>query len=336
MSVTSAFADYQSYVNADADSVKEARRRRDLFKMAFGGESDVAEVIASGSLRRGTQKEPIHDVDVIVIYDRDAHPDWGGPGSSAAAALDYTRQRVNALLGATSGTHAQEVRLARWRNHAVKCFLDDPDNEDAFTVDAMPAFRTDSGLLIPEALSEDWVPCDPEHLIEAVADKHAAWNKFAGTVRMLKAWAAAQEQDQEQGHEQGQGIKIKSLVMEVLALDLLPVDTTSQPLAVKEFFVRAARHVEDGYPVEDPAGICGPIQSDLDYAGFGTVLRDAADLSARAVTKQVFGDHAQAIRLWGEVFGDGFPAPPETPGKPAVVPPVVPDSPRPVKDTPQG
>lgn len=319
MSVTSAFDEYQRHVNANLHSVKEARRRRDLFKSAFGAETDVVEVIASGSLRRGTQKEPINDVDVVVIFDPNKHDDWGRPGTSAADALKHTRQRVNALLGATNGTYAKEVRLARWRNHAVKCFLDDPEDPDAFTVDAMPAFRTETGLLIPEALSENWVPCDPEHLIDAVAGHHAEWNKFAGTVRMLKCWAAEQD------------IKIKSLVMEVLALDLLPLDTT-QPFAVKEFFVRAARHIEDGYTVEDPAGICGPIQSDIDYNEFGAKLRDAADLAAKAINRQAVADHQQAIHLWGDLFGDGFPPPPKGPGNPAVVP----ATPRPVKDTPQG
>ena len=193
VSVTNAFKTFQDIVNAVITYVREARARRDLFKGVFGAEDDVKEVVASGSLARGTHKDPIHDVDLIVVYDQDEHPEWGTPGSSAADALDYTRERVNALLGATNGTYEKTVRLARWRNHAVKCFLDDPDDPDAFTVDAMPALRRDGKLLIPEALAEDWVPCDPEFLIAEVADRHAEWNKFAGTVRMLKWWAAEQD-----------------------------------------------------------------------------------------------------------------------------------------------
>jgi SMODS domain-containing protein len=185
MGVNDAFTTFQGVVNADIEQVREARGRRDIFKGAFGTERDVYEVIASGSLARGTQKDPIHDVDVVIVFDGDQHPNWGEPGASAEDALDETRQRVNSLLGATNGTYETAVRLARWRNHAVKCFLDDPEDPDAFTVDAMPALRRDGHLLIPEATSEKWVQADPEHLIAAVAAKHAAWNKFAGTVRML-------------------------------------------------------------------------------------------------------------------------------------------------------
>src|SRR3954454_12455225 len=139
VNVRNAFREYQKSVNADDEQVREARRRRDLFKEAFSPEPDVDEVIASGSLARGTQKTPIRDVDTIVIFNEGSHPGWGDPGDSAADPLSYVGSRVNALLGATDGDKATEVRLATPRNHAVKCFLDDPDDVDAFTVDAMPA-----------------------------------------------------------------------------------------------------------------------------------------------------------------------------------------------------
>jgi len=321
MGVNDEFTTYQGIVNADIDHVREARARRDIFKGAFGTERDVDDVIASGSLARGTQKDPIHDVDVVIIFDGDQHPEWGKPGDSAEEALDYTRRRVNALLGATNGTYETAVRLARWRNHAVKCFLDDPDDPDAFTVDAMPALRRSGRLLIPEATSEQWVYADPEYLIEAVAKKHAAWNKFAGTVRMLKSWAA------------GQDIEIKSLVMEVLALDFLPTDS-SRTSAIKQFFVSACYYIEGGSSVVDPAGVCGPIQSDLDYTRFVELLQDARDNASAAIQAQLHNDVASAIALWGEVFGDDFPKPPSSGDNP--MPAVVPPLPQPVKDTPQG
>lgn len=321
MSVLEAFKTFQGVVNADIAHVREARARRDLFTDAFNTQDDVEEVIASGSLARGTHKDPIHDVDVIVVFDQDEHPDWGTPGSSAADALDYTRERVNALLGATNGTYDTAVRLARWRNHAVKCFLDEPEDPDAFTVDAMPALRRDGKLLVPEALSEDWIVCDPEFLIAEVANRHAEWNKFAGTVRMLKWWA----------HEQD--TKIKSLVMEVLALDLLPTDV-NQPAAIKQFFVSACYYIEGRNEVTDPADLCGPIQPHIDSDEFADCLRDARDNAIKAFQEQTNNDTASAIEYWGEVFGDDFPEPPARLGNPA--PAVAPATPRPVKDTPQG
>lgn len=321
MSVLDAFSDFQRTVNADGEAVAEARRRRDLFRGAFGQLPDVEEVIPSGSLARGTQKDPIHDVDLVIVFSQSDHPDWGTPGASATDALNYTREKVTELLGVASGTFDQVVRLSRWRNHAVKCFFDDPDDEAGFTVDAMPALRRNGHLLVPEATSEKWIECDPEQLIQLVAERHAAWNKFAGTVRMLKRWAA------------DQNIEIKSLVMEVLALAHIPAGAQNQPSAVQQFFGSAAYFIEGGDEVVDPAGLCGPIQGDLDYGAFGDLLRNASDEASAAIQSQVNNDVPSAIARWGKVFGPAFPPPPAS-TNPA--PAAIPAAPRQVKDTPQG
>lgn len=337
--INDAFDDYQNHVNADDSQVKEARRRRDLFTDSLTGCDDVDEVVSSGSLRRGTHRDPIHDVDTIIVFDADQHPTWGEPGDSAAEALDHTRALVNELLGATNGTFAQEVRLASPRNHAVKCFLDDPDADNPFTVDAMPALRRDGMFLVPEKLSKKWIHTDPEELIEQVAKKHAEWNRFAGLVRMLKDWAHKQD------------IDIKSLVMEILALDHMP-NGNNRPTALKEFFVKAAFRVESLDLIEDPAGVCGEIQPDLDMVALGERLRDAATLASEAVTAQANNDTHKALTKWHTIFGDGFPPPPPPPPakpstpnpSPAVVPLVPGVEPTPssepqrrrVKDTPQG
>ena len=134
----------------------------------------MLEVIGSGSLARSTQRDPINDVDLILVFDDAPHPRWGITGESAAEALSETGTRVNGLLGATNGTCAQEVRLARPGNHAVKCFLDDPDAESPFTVDVMPALRQQDGtLLVPEKASDHWILTDPELLISRVATRQS-------------------------------------------------------------------------------------------------------------------------------------------------------------------
>src|SRR5680860_349443 len=88
-----------------------------------------------------------------------------------------------------------------------------------------------------------------------------AKNRFAGLVRMLKAWAVLQD------------IEIKSLVMEVLALDLLG-DSPNRPAALKTFFVEAAYRVESLDPIVDPADVCGEIQPDLDMATLAERLHE--------------------------------------------------------------
>lgn len=313
------FATFQSVVNADPEQVAEARRRRRIFESALTSETDVLEVVPSGSLARGTHKDPIHDVDLIVVYDASEHEKWGTSGSSAREALDHARAAVNRLLGITAGTADQLVRLARPRNHAVKCFLDDPEDENAFTVDVMPALRTERGFLIPEALSERWVDADPEFLIAEASRKHSEWSQYAGAVRMLKYWGAQQAP-----------LKIKSLVTEVLALEHLPTDL-NRPTAIRNFFTAAAFRIESGLIVEDPANLCGAIQRDLDMDEFGSRLREASNAAIDAGAAQVANDDARASRLWREIFGDDFPEIIAAAGAATV-----PDGPRTVKDSPQG
>jgi predicted nucleotidyltransferase len=296
-----AFNTHQTVVNAAPESVQEARRRRNFVCDAFGKQSDVAETIPSGSLARGTQRDPIHDVDLIIVFRQDDHPDWDTGNGSAEAALEYVRSQVTDLLGVTAGTFAQEVRLTHLRNHVVNCFLDDPEAKDAFTVEVMPALRRPGGALrIPERSNEaGWVTADPEFLLSEVAARHGDWRFFAPMVRAIKKWKDVANLD------------MKSLTAEVLTLNCMPAPELGQVLsrqaALQRFFTAAASAVMDG--VTDPAGCCGEIQPGLDRAAARAALLEAADVTARAVAAEQRGDHDAAVCLWRSVFGPDFPEP---------------------------
>ncbi|MFG3151509.1 hypothetical protein ACGF7W_05620 [Streptomyces sp. NPDC048219] len=332
MRIDEAFDDFLGSVNENIDQTRLARDRRDLFKKALSSEPDVTEAFGSGSLSRSTQLKPIHDVDVVIVYDGSQHSSWGSPGLSAEQALDHARGQVNRLLGKTNGSHGKEVRLALPKNHAVKCFLDDPDDESGFTVDVMPALRqADKTLLIPEKLTQAWVPANPEYLINLVTERQREWEHFRPLVRVLKQWR----------HDVAVSGRVKSLVMEVLALDSMPTSGNRSD-GLRTFFTAAAARVNEG--VHDPAGLCGEIQPDLDYDGLQTGLAEAAELADRACAAAAAGNTDQALRLWQEVLGDAFPAP-AAPAKPASpltgAPALIPSTPalitpRPIKDAPQG
>jgi hypothetical protein len=287
-----AFSDLQTAVDADPALVDEARSRRNKFSSAFKNGADVSETIFIGSIARATQIEPIKDVDLVVVYDQAAHPTWGVPGTSAEEALNETQGRVAEYFGSEGSEEAGFVRLARADNHAVKCFLDDPDDPDAFTVDVVPAFRTQSALKITEKESSDWIETDPEYLNRRGQDRHDDWRQFRRLVRVLKRW------------NRDHGNTMLPLLVEVMALDHLPI--SDRPRALQSFFAAAVPVVSP--TITDPAGI-SPIQPDLDAAAARAELEAAADASWRAVEAESRGESDLAGCYWRKVFGDIFPEP---------------------------
>ena len=329
MEIEDAFKVLQGNVNAPKEMVDEAKDRRNVFIGAFKTLDDVLAGRPSGSLARGSQIDPIKDVDLYIEFDKEAHPDWGQPGDSAANALDYTRDKVNELVGATNGSYDKRVRLARWHNHAVKCFLDDPDDPDAFTVDVMPVLpQGDDVLLIPEAQNSRWGLAKPKQLIDEVAEQHADWNLFVPTIRLFKHWT----------REKSTGIK--PLVLEVMTLDHLRAATTRGE-AIARFFAAAANAIV--YPVVDPAGLCGEVQPDLDRSAARKHLETAAEIAHRARDAESRGENDEAMCLWRQIFGNAFPEPEGGCSKfglgaagAATAISFPPARPRRVRDTPQG
>lgn len=293
MSVEDGFTALQRSVDVPKDVLKAARKRRDVFRSVLPTAADVVKVRPSGSLARGTHKDPLHDVDLIVIYDATAHPTWGKPGESAEDALRRTAELANTLLGEEAG-QSEVVRLTRLQNHAVKCFLDDPKDPDGFTVDLTPALvRRGGGFWIPQRDDNIWVPTNPGVLEDLVKDRHDRWPQFAKLVRVLKRWNV------------DRGDHMKSLVVEVLALDHLP--DADRPVALARFFTAAAQAIWS--PIEDPAGLCGEIQPDLDRAAAAAALNDAAERAWQAVNDAGRAQEAAAMCGWRSAFGPIYPEP---------------------------
>ena len=312
MTPETAFKEYQSTVNADPDQLAEARLRRDAFVSALEAEDDTDRARAIGSLARKTQKAPLNDVDVVVVYDAEDHPDWGGNAvnATAADALVHTADRIKALLGPDGsktdllnpdGGNDLNVRLAHKKRHSVKCFLDKAGDDDSFTVDVVPAIvHPHGGLWIPERDVDDdksstWIRSDPEHLIECAESFQEQWNLWVPCVRLLKFWNSLV------------GAGMTSLYVEVLAHTALPTND-NRPRALQRFFQAAEHQVSAN--LSDPAGLCGAIQSDLDVAHARSCLAEAAELAWKAVAAQDDGRDDDAVCAWRALFGPEFPSPP--------------------------
>jgi hypothetical protein len=307
--ISAEFDRFGREIASDPISVLLARYRRSVFIDALRRRPDVVEVIPAGSLARGTHVGPIHDVDLIAVFDQTKCPDWQGSGS-ALAALEHLQTGIRETLQRPLGlVHDTELR-----NHVVKCHLDpslgplDIVIPNAPPVDVMPALRTMSHLRVPERRGDHWIDVDPERLMRMVAARQHEWSSFDEVARMIKDWA------------KHHGLHIKPLAVDVLVLKYLPgpgmFKGMSRSDAIARFFEAASyAHI---IKIADPAGRCGEIDPRVNYAALRKALTDSAGLARKAVDAEQAWKSWHLSRdgvthpnvFWQEIFGsERFPQP---------------------------
>jgi hypothetical protein len=299
------FNKFADDIRSDSLKVLQARWNRSTVISALKDRPDVVEVIPSGSLARGTNMGPIHDVDVIVVFDRSMHPEWRGSGS-AQAALEHTQAAIRETLQGGLERPLGLVHDTELRNHVVKCDLDpslgplDAILPDTPPVDVMPAIRDGSHLRVPERLSDCWIDVDPERLMEMVAARERAWSNFDEVVQMIKAWAEYHE------------LEMKSVAVEALVLEYLPkpglFETLSCSDAVARFFDAASR--ANISRLVDPARL-REIDPHMDYDKLRDALAESAGLARQAVDAERTWKNRHRTQegvthpnvFWQEIFG---------------------------------
>ncbi|MGO8892648.1 MAG: nucleotidyltransferase domain-containing protein [Streptosporangiaceae bacterium] len=304
-----AFQEFGREIASDPISVLLAKWRRDAFIADLERLPDVAEVIPSGSLARGTQIGPVHDVDLIVVFNSSEHPDYGHGSESAQAAMDHLERSLLEARHPWQGAERSLLTETEQRRHVVTCSgVSTGPFEDiipsAPPVDVMPAVRKDGHLRVPED-GDSWIDVDPEKFMRLVEERQREWKYFTEVIKMVKAWA-------EHNH-----LDIKNLAVEVMVLKYCPRPRFFQTLACGEalaqFFENAARaHITS---LKDPAGWCGEIDPGMNYTALQSALGKAAGLARQAMNAEYalvsWFYAAEGVPdpddLWGKLFGRKYP-----------------------------
>lgn len=309
------FRSFSDEIASDPIGVLLAKWRRDAFIRKLMQLPDVVEVIPSGSLARGTHIGPVHDVDLIVVFDSDQHPDYGIKGrtkkaeESAAAAITHLEGALLEQLHPWRGAAGGLGKETEQRRHVVKYNGDwtGPFKDyipTAPPVDVMPAVREGSHLLIPER-ETGWIDADPERLIRQVAQRQREWKYFTEVTGMVKAWAKLND------------LKIKNLAVEVMVLKYCPrprlFETLSVGDAVARLFEAAAKaHLTS---LRDPAGRCGEIDPNINFGRLRRALDDASGLAELAMDAEhawknrhyAVGEVIHPDVYWRKLFGKKYP-----------------------------
>lgn len=246
----------------------------------------------TGSYRRGTMISPPKDIDLMVILDVEAH---GGDYYEADDGDEALLERIHRHLKAD-----YPMTPIRKDRPAV--------NLDFTTVgfDVVPGFRRPSGgFRIPHPLRVGWLSTNPKvHRRRTEALDAATGGRFIRVATMFKEWNEVNSD-----HLTGFHLEMALAHAWPEGDDGKPILFRSSAEAVASLLPALARMLET--PVDDPAGLSGPIDEYLDDDGRElTIERLERDAESAAVARrhQARGDHERAIRKWRWIFGERFPA----------------------------
>lgn len=304
------FAAFSRAIASDPIGVLLAKWRRDVITRKVMRIPGVVEVIPTGSLARGTQIGPVHDVDLVAVFDRSKHPGYGIKGKSEEAVK--SAEGAIALLenGLLEQLHPWlEIGLLKeteQRRHVVTLHGDwaGPFKDIipvAPPVDVLPAVREGSHLLIPER-GTGWIETDPENLIRQVEQRQREWKYFTAVSGMVKEWARLNN------------LKIRNLAIDVMVLQYCPrprlFETLSCGDAVARFF--KAAYDDNFTSLKDPTGRCRKLDLGINFGRLHTALGEASDLARLAMDAENIWKHrpGEVIHpsvLWHQLFGKKYP-----------------------------
>lgn len=243
----------------------------------------------TGSQPRGTEIAPGSAIDLFATLDFGRHRALFKP--------DQPELVLNLVFTALDA-YLNEARVSlRPDGQAVSIRFDEVD------FDLTPAFPKHGGAyMIPNAEVGHWTAVDTRRyeMIMVRANAHLA-GMVKPVVRMLKIWNRVH------------GNIFKGFHLEVLVLNALHTyyPDCNYASAVRQVFSLLAFIMQ--YPTRDPAGVGEAVDTYLDVRAR---RQDAVALSKEAyrlaqeaeqAARRILGQQ-QAINLWGELFGEHYPA----------------------------
>jgi hypothetical protein len=269
-------------ISLTGDHQKIAEVRRERIVSLLGNTFNIVNSFPTGSIPRGTALKTHADLDVFVVLH------WGKhiKGKSPESVLQSVRDAL--------GEYRTNVRK---NGQAVTLYYETWPN-----VDIVPVSRVDNDdktincYEVPDMNSGTWLPSRPRKHAKAIDERAAAIGTgFKTLLRMIKEWNIAHSDLMQSYH------------IEVLGLHI--VDSLSDwPWTVFQFFEEAAKvtssslFYENSYPDDYLDSY-----SRKEVVKRLETARDKAH-DAWYYTYNGRSEHAKAIQLWRQIFGDRFPA----------------------------
>jgi len=294
MDTPAAFDRYDRSLNLDPAERLRAQQFHNTLSDCLKGLGLIIAAFLQGSFARKTMLKPLRDIDKVVIL----HPQY-----AYLLADPMGAQLAAKLIEDTLQTRYPAARFERCR-HAIKIDLGD----ECFSFDIVPAFEVDDGsgdvwiMDIGKSLDcSDWKRSNTRRMIEVVAERNqACGGALVHQVRHVKHFVRTKHDE-----------IIPGLHVEAIAFACITTKLAHDE-AAELIFSCGAELLQPGNSYSDPTGV-EQLSNKLDSAARSAAQQTfaaAADAARRARRLAVEGDHAGAVAVWFDIFGEPFPAPP--------------------------
>lgn len=293
MTMQARFKEFASALEITCGEQKDASAlHTDVRQRPDGSSLKIEHDFLSGSYARETKIRPLKDIDLVMILEEDAYPEYDEDGDPAAL-LDEVKDVLDGLY------EDDDTVTVEMQHRSVNLRFSNPP----YGFDVVPAFVVGGDVLrIPDRKHDMWPRTNPakhQELLTEANDAQHTDGTIVPIIKMLKGWNT------------NQGGVVKSFWIEAQAMRVFASEIESYPKGVSEFFHRAADLILE--PCPEPAGVGPDIDISLTdeerhvkrqkFLGF-------AQLADQALQCEADGDEDEAHRLWYEIFGDPFPKPP--------------------------
>lgn len=287
MAIEEHFRRFASNLELTAAETQKAADTHNRIREALEAQPCVLSSELSGSYDRKTKIRPLHDIDVLVVFDPEVAYDAKGE-------MIKPRQLIARIARLIPSLRRKLPRLAgpKLQSRSVNIVL------DGIGLDLVPAFGLRAGgYLISDSTTQNWIPTDPlkyaEHL-SALNQSHRFDQQLVPFIKMIKSWARVNAP------------LLKSYLLELLVLNSLP-SIESYSDACANFFLRASTQIL--------GSICDPITDievnellPLQRLEVMRQFRRSLNLSLDAKVAEVLGRPAPvSARHFAQVFGPKFP-----------------------------
>jgi hypothetical protein len=281
-----AFDEFKEHLKLAATQSAAVTSRRDAtagyVKTAFPTTSDMplSRTKLIGSAGRDTIIRPLEDIDLLAVF-----ANKNNVFAKYATDSQSFLYRIRDALKTYS-----TVKVVGARGQAVRFFY-----KQAPHVDVAPVFKwSGAGYALPNG-NGGWLTTDPdEHEKYFNRRNEELDHRAKPIVRMIKQWNRTHSK------------YLKSFHLEVMVNQAFTTLGGDSRDACEKFFSWAKSNVT----VLDPAGHGGDLSTYLTSTNRQNVvanLEAARQRAASANASERAGDHKEAIRLWGLVFGSEFP-----------------------------